>query len=107
MADLVVPGRQFYASGSGRSCPILCRDESLFLNGQPAVIGTRGDGNPTAIGIVNNFNYWWGSNFFSAQRVLPEGAWTPGKTIPGQTAKEPMIPQKYVLPPQKKVVLPK
>lgn len=34
-----------------------------MMNGQPAVIGTRGDGNPTAIGIVNDFRYWWGSKF--------------------------------------------
>ncbi|MFC4766394.1 hypothetical protein [Effusibacillus consociatus] len=77
-----------------------------MLNGEPVVIGTRGDGNPTAIGIVNNFDYWWGEHFYTARRVLPEGAWTPGRTIPGHEAKDPVIPEKYVLPPQRKVEKP-
>ncbi|WP_018131650.1 NlpC/P60 family protein [Effusibacillus pohliae] len=77
-----------------------------MINGQPAVIGTRSDRNPTAIGIVNDFRYWWGSNFFTAQRILPEGSWTPGKTIPGHEAKPPVIPNTYVLPPQRPVVKP-
>lgn len=29
------------------------------------------------------------------------------KTIPGHAAKKTVIPQKYVLPPQKKIVFPK
>ncbi|MFB4475408.1 hypothetical protein ACDI16_21265 [Oceanobacillus caeni] len=76
------------------------------LNGQPAVIGTA-DGNPTAIGIVNNFNHWYGSNFYSAQRLLPEGAWSPNKTFANHIEKEPVIPENYTLPPQKKVTIPK
>ncbi|MFC4769449.1 NlpC/P60 family protein, partial [Effusibacillus consociatus] len=78
-----------------------------MINGQPAVIGTRSQGNPTAIGIVNNFSYWWGSNFFTAQRVLPEGSWTPGQVPKGHEAKPPVIPESYVLPPQKRIVIPK
>ena len=77
-----------------------------MLNGQPAVIGTRSDGNPTAIGIVNDFRWWWGSNFFSAQRVLPEGSWTAGKNSPGYAVNAPVIPANYVLPPQKPIVMP-
>ncbi|GAX91789.1 hypothetical protein EFBL_3480 [Effusibacillus lacus] len=77
-----------------------------MLNGEPAVIGTRGDGNPTAIGIVNNFDYWWGEHFFTARRVLPDGSWTPGKTITGHEDKGPVIPKSYVLPPQRPIVMP-
>lgn len=76
------------------------------LNGQPAVIGTRSAGNPTAIGIVNDFRWWWGENFFSVQRVLPEGSWTSGQVIAGHTAKVPVIPTHYVLPPQHPVEMP-
>jgi len=76
-----------------------------MINGQPAVIGTR-SGNPTAIGIVNDFRFWWGSNFFSVQRVLPEGSWTPGTVINGHAAKSPVIPKNPILPPQKPVIMP-
>lgn len=76
------------------------------INGQPAVIGTRGPGNPTAIGIVNDFRWWWGEHFNGAQRVLPAGSWTANQTISNHTALQPVIPQSYVLPPQKPVVMP-
>lgn len=75
------------------------------LNGQPAVIGTQ-SGNPTAVGIANDFRFWWGSNFFTAQRVLPSNAWTKGVTIAGHQAKAPIIPTNPILPPQNKVVVP-
>ncbi|QGG48827.1 LysM peptidoglycan-binding domain-containing protein [Heliorestis convoluta] len=77
-----------------------------MIDGKPAVIGTADAGNPTAIGIVNDVRYWWGSNFYTVRRVLPEGAWTAGKTLPGHEAKAPVIPKQYQLPPQKKVVMP-
>ncbi len=69
-----------------------------IFDGKPAVIGTASD-RPTAIGIVNDFRYWWGEKFYMARRVLPAGA-------PVTTVKAPTIPAKYVLPPQKPVVLP-
>ncbi|GFN30477.1 NlpC/P60 family protein [Paenibacillus xylaniclasticus] len=69
-------------------------------DGQPVVIGTRGDGNPTALGTVDGWQYWWGENFHSAQRVLPEAAFT---GMAGKTVKAPTIPKQYVLPPQKEV----
>ncbi|WP_127530120.1 NlpC/P60 family protein [Paenibacillus kobensis] len=69
-------------------------------DGQPVVIGTRGDGNPTALGTVDSWQYWWGENFHSAQRVLPDAAFT---GMAGKTVKAPTIPQKYVLPPQRAV----
>lgn len=69
-------------------------------DGQPVVIGTRGDGNPTALGTVDGWGYWWGEKFHSARRVLPD---TAIKGMAGHTAKSPVIPQSYVLPPQKTV----
>ncbi len=69
-----------------------------IFDGKPAVIGTASD-RPTAIGIVNDFRYWWGENFYTARRVIPANA-------PQTTVKAPTIPAKYVLPPQKPVVMP-
>lgn len=69
-------------------------------NGQPVVIGTRGDGNPTGLGTVDGWSYWWGENFHSARRVLPDSAMT---GMAGKTEKAPVIPSSYVLPPQKSV----
>jgi hypothetical protein len=68
--------------------------------GQPVVIGTRGDGNPTALGTVDSWSYWWGEKFKSARRVLPDSALS---GMAGKTEKAPVIPQSYVLPPQKKL----
>lgn len=69
-------------------------------DGQPVVIGTRGDGNPTALGTVDSWSYWWGEKFHSARRVLPDAALS---GMAGKTEKPPVIPQSYVLPPQKTV----
>lgn len=69
-------------------------------DGQPVVIGTRADGNPTALGTVDGWGYWWGEKFNSARRVLPDDAI---KGMAGHTAKAPVIPNSYVLPPQKPV----
>lgn len=68
--------------------------------GQPVVIGTRGDGNPTALGTVDSWSYWWGEKFHSARRVLPNAALS---GMAGKTEKPPVIPQSYILPPQKTV----
>lgn len=76
------------------------------LNGNPAVIGTT-SGTPTALGIISSFRRWFGLHFYNAQRILPEGSWTPGKVIAGHDDKGPVIPNQYVLPPQKPIVMPK
>ncbi len=75
------------------------------IKGNPAVIGTT-RGTPTAIGINTKFRYWWGKCFYRAQRILPEGSWTPGKVIAGHEDNGPAIPKQYVLPPQKPIVMP-
>lgn len=77
-----------------------------MLNGQPAVIGTRSSGNPTAIGIVNDFRFWWGSNFYQARRVLPDKAWVPGEVIPGHEGRSPVIPSNPILPAQRPFEIP-
>ena len=77
-----------------------------MLNGQPAVIGTRSDGNPTAIGIVNDFRYWWGEYLFAVRRVLPDGAWGPDQVLSGHEDTGVVIPKQYVLAPQRPVPLP-
>lgn len=69
-------------------------------NGQPVVIGTRDDGNPTGLGTVDSWSYWWGEKFHSARRVLPDTAL---QGMAGYTEKPPVIPQSYVLPPQKAI----
>jgi len=69
-------------------------------DGQPVVLGTRDDGNPTALGTIDSWSYWWGENFHSARRVLPEDAF---KGMAGRTVNAPVIPKSYVLPPQKPV----
>lgn len=75
------------------------------LKRNPMVIGTA-DGTPTALGIINSFRRWYGRNFYNAQRILPEGSWTPGMKIDGHKDKGPVIPKRYVLPPQNPIVLP-
>jgi hypothetical protein len=75
------------------------------LDGNPAVICTA-SGAPTAIGIITGFKRWYGLHFYNAQRILPEGSWTPGKMIPGHEDRGPVIPERYVLPPQKPIVMP-
>jgi hypothetical protein len=75
------------------------------LDGNPTVICTTA-GTPTAIGIVSSFKRWYGEHFYNAQRILPEGSWTPKITIVGHDDKGPIIPKQYVLPPQKPIELP-
>lgn len=75
------------------------------IEGKIAVIGTTKD-TPTALGIKTNFSYWKRKHFYSAQRILPEGSWTPGKVIIGHEDKGLVIPKQYVLPPQKPIIMP-
>lgn len=75
------------------------------INGKPTVISTT-SGTPTAIGIISSFKRWYGKNFYNAQRILPEGSWIPGKGMIGHEDKGPVIPKKYVLPPQNPIVMP-
>ncbi len=75
------------------------------LNGKPAVIGTS-KGAPTAIGIITGFKRWYGEHFHTARRILPEGSWTPGQTMDGHADQGPVIPKRYVLPPQKPIIMP-
>ncbi|MFC7687577.1 hypothetical protein [Ureibacillus sp. GCM10028918] len=75
------------------------------INGNPSVIGTT-SGTPTALGIISSFRRWYGSHFYNAQRILPEGSWTPGTVIAGHEDRGPVIPERYVLPPQNPIVMP-
>ncbi|MBO8177831.1 MAG: C40 family peptidase [Bacillus sp. (in: Bacteria)] len=75
------------------------------LEGRPSVICTA-RGTPTAIGIISSFKRWYGRNFYNVQRILPEGSWTPGIVIDGHEDRGPVIPKRYVLPPQKPIIMP-
>ncbi len=72
------------------------------INGQPTVIQTV-SGRPTAIGITNDFRYWYGEHFAGARRVLDDTSQYAGKAW---KASKPVIPAKYQLSPQKSVVMP-
>ncbi|MEN6326503.1 MAG: peptidoglycan-binding protein, partial [Syntrophomonas sp.] len=41
------------------------------INGKPCIINTCTD-NPTAIGIIDSFSYWYGSSLIEVRRVLPD-----------------------------------
>jgi cell wall-associated NlpC family hydrolase len=71
------------------------------FNGKPAVLRTTAE-RPTALGIVDDFRYWYGSNLFDVRRVLPDNAMTNFN----YTEKSPTIPKAYVLPPQKPLSAP-
>ncbi|MGE5405626.1 MAG: NlpC/P60 family protein [Candidatus Saccharibacteria bacterium] len=73
-----------------------------IINGQPWIIHTI-KGRPTAIGMSASWTYWYGQHFWEARRVLPSSAQVPGSQ--GVLSK-PVIPAKYVLPPQQPVMLP-
>lgn len=71
------------------------------INGKPAIIHTKKE-RPTAIGIVNDFTWWYGEHFYGARRVLTDQQYnTLIKKLPA-----PVIPKVYQLPPQKTVVMP-
>lgn len=72
------------------------------INGQPCIINTC-SGNPTAIGIINDFSYWYGSSFIEARRVLPASAYNAGGKF---TDKGPVLPAIYQIKPDKAIVLP-
>ncbi|MEH7331962.1 hypothetical protein V7161_04940 [Neobacillus drentensis] len=75
------------------------------IDGKPTVICTA-TGAPTAIGIISKYKHWYGKHFYNAQRILPEGSWTPGLKISGHKDKGPVIPKSYVLPPQNPIIMP-
>ncbi|KUG04038.1 hypothetical protein ASZ90_018564 [hydrocarbon metagenome] len=73
------------------------------INGKPCIINTC-SGNPTAIGIINDFSYWYGSSLIEVRRVLPTSAFTAGNII---TDQGPVIPAIYQIIPDKAIVMPK
>lgn len=73
------------------------------VNGKPRIINTC-KGNPTAIGIISDFSYWYGSNLYQVRRVLPDNAQKLGGKI---NDLGPVIPAKYQMKPDKPVVMPK
>lgn len=72
------------------------------VNGNPCFICTT-DEYPTAIGIVNGFNNWYGKQFHSVRRVLPDSAYTAGAPI---NDRGPVIPAKYMMTPIQPLVMP-
>ncbi len=74
-----------------------------IINGKPCIINTCSD-NPTAIGIINDFSYWYGSSLIEVRRVLPDSAFTAGKKI---TDQGPVLPAIYQIIPDKPIVMPK
>jgi peptidoglycan hydrolase-like protein with peptidoglycan-binding domain len=73
------------------------------INGNPCIINTC-KGNPTAIGIINSFSYWYGENLIEVRRVLPASAFTAGSKI---NDNGPVIPALYQIKPDKPIVMPK
>ncbi len=73
------------------------------INGKPCIINTC-SGNPTAIGIINDFSYWYGSSLIEVRRVLPPSAFKAGTKI---TDQGPVIPAIYQIIPDKPIVMPK
>lgn len=73
------------------------------INGKPCIINTC-SGNPTAIGIINNFSYWYGESLIEVRRVLPSSAHVAGNKF---TVQGPVIPSVYQIKPDKPIILPK
>ncbi|MEN6327148.1 MAG: hypothetical protein ABFD18_13225, partial [Syntrophomonas sp.] len=73
------------------------------INGKPCIINTCTD-NPTAIGIIDSFSYWYGSSLIEVRRVLPDSAFTAGQKI---TVQGPVLPATYQIIPDKPIVMPK
>lgn len=73
------------------------------IDGKPCIINTCSD-RPTAIGIIDSFAYWYGSNLIEVRRVLPDSAFLPGSKI---TDKGPVIPEIYQIKPNKPIIMPK
>ncbi|MDD4637709.1 MAG: peptidoglycan-binding protein, partial [Bacteroidales bacterium] len=73
------------------------------VNGKPCIINTC-SGNPTAIGIINDFSYWYGSSLIEVRRVLPTSAYVAGNNI---TDLGPVIPAIYRIKPDKPIIMPR
>lgn len=65
------------------------------LNGKPTIIHTV-KGHPTAIGITNDFTWWYGHHFNDVRRVLSSSAYRPGTKY---TDNGPVIPNRYQMKP--------
>lgn len=72
------------------------------INGKPCIINTC-SGNPTAIGIINSFSYWYGESLIEVRRVLPASAHVTGGKY---TDLGPVIPAIYQIKPDKPIILP-
>ncbi|MEA4925856.1 MAG: peptidoglycan-binding protein [Syntrophomonadaceae bacterium] len=72
------------------------------INGKPCIINTCSD-NPTAIGIIDSFSYWYGSALIEVRRVLPDSAYVPGAAI---SPSGPVIPAKYQIKPDQPIIMP-
>ncbi|MGI5911051.1 MAG: peptidoglycan-binding protein [Syntrophomonadaceae bacterium] len=73
------------------------------INGKPCIINTC-SGRPTAIGIIDSFAYWYGSNLIEVRRVLPSSAFVAEAKI---NVSEPVIPAIYQIKPDKPIILPR
>ena len=73
------------------------------VNGKPCIINTC-NGKPTAIGIINDFSYWYGSSLIEVRRVLPDSAYVAGTKI---NVQGPVIPAIYQMKPDQTIVMPK
>ncbi|MGE5417816.1 MAG: NlpC/P60 family protein [Acidobacteriota bacterium] len=72
------------------------------VNGKTCVINTM-SGHPTAIGIVDNFSWWYGQQLNDVRRVLPSTSYKYASSI---TKTSPTIPQIYQITPTYKIVMP-
>ena len=72
------------------------------VNGQPCIIGTC-KGRPTAIGIIDSFAYWYGSDLIEVRRVLPNSAYIANGTFKDAG---PVIPAKYQIKPDQPIIMP-
>ncbi|MGE5415631.1 MAG: NlpC/P60 family protein [Acidobacteriota bacterium] len=72
------------------------------IDGNPCVIHTVRR-RRTAIGITDNFAFWYGQHFNDARRVLPDSAQEPEGTY---TDSGPVIPAMYQITPAYPIVLP-
>lgn len=73
-----------------------------IINGKPCIIHTC-SGHPSAIGITDDFSYWYGANLIDVRRVLTASAYVPGGKF---TDNGPVIPSLYQIIPDKPIVMP-
>lgn len=105
--DKLKPGDIFTFWAKDSSGKLYISHVALYMgmiNGKPCIINTV-KGRPTALGIVNDFSYWYGEHLYQVRRVLPDDAslTSSGLKIPD---KGPVIPKVYQMP-HPKVILPK